>query len=68
MPPTLAVIDLGEDVRQTLILAVPLKLLCRPECKGLCPQCGTNLNNETCSCTTVEADPRWDALRALKEE
>jgi len=66
VPPTLAVIDLGEDVRQTLILAVPLKLLCRPECKGLCPQCGTNLNQATCNCSSEPGDSRWDALRALR--
>ncbi|MGD8322587.1 MAG: DUF177 domain-containing protein [Gemmatimonadota bacterium] len=61
-------LDLSEAVREEIVLALDPYVVCDPECKGLCPQCGTNLNRETCSCTTTEADPRWDALRALKEE
>jgi uncharacterized protein len=64
--PNFAVIDLLEDVRQTLILAVPLKLLCRSDCKGLCPQCGKNLNEERCSCSSEPGDSRWEALRSLR--
>lgn len=59
------VIDIADDVRQTLLLAVPLKLLCRESCRGLCRECGTNLNQETCSCSPFEVDPRWEALRDL---
>ena len=43
-------IDLGEDVRQEMILGLPARVLCREECKGLCLKCGVNLNNETCKC------------------
>jgi uncharacterized protein len=63
-----AELDLSDSVREELLLAIDLFVVCDPECKGLCPRCGTNRNVETCSCTTAEADPRWDALRALKEE
>ena len=61
-------LDLGEALREEVILAIDPYVVCRPECKGLCPRCGANLNVETCDCTTEELDPRWNALRALKEE
>jgi len=61
-------LDLGQVVREEIILAVDPYVVCRPECKGLCPRCGTNLNNGTCNCSTEESDPRWDALRALEKE
>ena len=61
-------LDLSEAVREEIVLAIDPYVVCDPECRGLCPKCGTNLNHGTCSCTTEEADPRWDALRALKEE
>jgi len=63
---SLAVIDLTEDVRQTLVLAVPLKLLCKSTCKGLCPRCGTNLNQGNCTCSDEPGDGRWEALRSLR--
>jgi len=61
-------IDVGEAVREELILAVPPYTECMPDCKGLCPQCGTNWNEQSCDCTTEERDPRWDALRSLQSE
>lgn len=63
-----AELDLSDAVREEVILAVDLFVVCDPDCKGLCPQCGANRNVVSCSCTTVDPDPRWDALRALKEE
>src|SRR5579862_2972343 len=45
-------LDLTDDMRQSIELAVPLKLLCRDDCKGLCPRCGTNRNTGSCDCTT----------------
>jgi uncharacterized protein len=42
-----------------------MKPLCRDDCKGLCPQCGTNLNRETCTCSPKWEDPRLAALRGL---
>ena len=63
-------IDISEDVREALLLAVPVKKLCDEKCKGICPQCGTNLNKSTCNCTQTRMDPRWETLKKLyqKEE
>jgi uncharacterized protein len=63
LPPAMTVIDLAEDVRQTILLSVPLKLLCAEECRGLCPSCGTNRNTGSCECREEESDPRWEQLR-----
>jgi len=61
-------IDLDDLVRQYLLAWAPMHPLCRPECAGLCPQCGRNLNEGPCSCVAAEADPRWSVLgRLLKE-
>lgn len=58
-----------EDVlREQVLLAVPLKVLCRQDCKGLCPQCGKNLNLESCECVTTMADPRWSALEDIRNK
>lgn len=62
------VLELGEAVRAEAILANPRFVECSEDCEGLCPVCGTNLNEDTCDCTRSEPDPRWDKLRALKEE
>jgi uncharacterized protein len=42
--------DLGEEIRQEMILANPAKILCKEDCKGICPKCGANLNKEQCKC------------------
>jgi uncharacterized protein len=57
-------VDLREPLREELLLALPRFVECRPDCRGLCPTCGANLNDGPCGCGTA-ADPRWDALRAL---
>ncbi|MFH1655862.1 MAG: DUF177 domain-containing protein [Candidatus Omnitrophota bacterium] len=46
------VVDISEDIRQELILDYPIKILCRQDCKGLCPNCGKNLNLGSCDCKT----------------
>ena len=61
-------LDLIGPVRETVFLAVPRYVHCREECKGLCPQCGTNLNESACDCTAEEEDERWGPLRRLKSE
>ena len=61
-------LELGEAVREELILAVNPYVVCDPECKGLCSRCGANLNEGPCDCTEDEVDPRWGALRDLKSE
>jgi uncharacterized protein len=58
-------IDLNELLREQVYLALPMKPLCRDDCKGLCPQCGTNWNTGTCTCTTEWEDPRLAALKGL---
>jgi len=59
--------DLHEIFEPAVILSVPSKILCSEDCAGLCPRCGHDLNESSCDCAP-EADPRWDALRALIDE
>ncbi|MFO7892651.1 MAG: DUF177 domain-containing protein [Longimicrobiales bacterium] len=61
-------LDLSEAVREQVLVAVPRYVYCRAECKGLCPQCGTNLNESECDCTTDEMDERWAPLRQLQSD
>jgi uncharacterized protein len=61
-------IDLAELMREQFYLGLPMKPLCRDDCRGLCPQCGTNLNTGTCDCSPVWEDPRLAALKAIKEK
>jgi uncharacterized protein len=68
LPPLASTLDLSDAVREELILGTDRYVVCDPACKGLCPLCGVNRNQETCACTLEERDPRWDALRALKNE
>jgi len=68
LPERETTVDLSGPVREEVILVAPGYAVCDPECKGLCPHCGADLNETTCDCGAVEPDPRWDALRTLKEE
>jgi uncharacterized protein len=61
-------VDLGEVLREEVILTAPEFLVCREDCLGLCPTCGSNRNDIDCNCTQEEHDPRWSALRALKRD
>jgi uncharacterized protein len=61
-------IDLGHLMREQFFLALPMKPLCREDCQGLCPDCGTNLNRGTCSCERAWEDPRFAALKELRKE
>jgi uncharacterized protein len=58
-------IDLAPLLREIIWVALPMKPLCRTECKGFCAQCGANLNVETCTCEETIIDPRWAALKDL---
>jgi uncharacterized protein len=58
-------LDLDRWAQDALVLAMPLRVLCREDCAGLCATCGTDLNHDTCSCVTETVDERWSALRAL---
>jgi len=58
-----------EDVlKEQVLLAVPLKALCREDCQGLCPVCGGNRNRERCDCAPVVSDARWAALGKIRDQ
>lgn len=59
-------VDLGEIIAEQVHLVVPYKALCSESCRGMCSQCGADLNANDCSCSESGTDPRWDALRDLK--
>ncbi len=59
------ILDLSEVVRQALWLATPMEALCRPNCAGLCPECGGNRNLGECQCGEAAIDPRWTVLQEL---
>lgn len=58
-------LDLGELMHEQFVLALPMKPLCSETCKGLCPECGTNLNKGTCDCKPAWKDPRLAALQGI---
>ena len=58
-------IDVDEIVKEQILLAVPTRMLCREDCKGICPECGTDLNSGECQCVKDDIDPRWAALKNL---
>src|SRR6266404_3874944 len=53
---------------EQLLLALPLKVICQSDCRGLCPNCGANLNHEDCRCETHATDPRMAPLARLKQD
>ena len=61
-------IDVGEALREELVLAATSYMVCGEGCRGLCPHCGTDLNGATCDCAPHEPDPRWNVLRALNRK
>jgi uncharacterized protein len=68
LPERIGELDLADAIREEMLLSQSRLALCKPECKGLCPQCGINLNVDRCKCSQEESDPRWDTLKALNEE
>ena len=61
-------IDIDDLVREQVHLALPPRMLCGEECKGLCPVCGADRNQSECACAPTEIDPRWAVLAGLKQE
>ena len=59
-------LDMIPLLHEQVLLNLPMKPLCRPDCKGLCPRCGVNRNQGSCDCVP-ESDPRWSALSELKD-
>ena len=60
------VIDIDDLVCEQVELALPMSRLCSEECRGLCPECGANLNEGDCLCSSEQVDMRWSALKELK--
>ena len=54
-------------VREAILVCSPIKPLCRPDCRGLCPRCGADLNRGDCDCPKEEPHPAWEALRKLTD-
>jgi uncharacterized protein len=61
-------LELSDWARDAIALALPDKILCRPDCAGLCPECGKNLNDEPHVHEEEHVDPRWAALEALRDQ
>jgi uncharacterized protein len=61
-------VELGPAIREHVLLAAPEYRLCREDCRGLCPHCGTDLNLGTCTCGPDRIDERWAALRSLRPD
>lgn len=58
-------VDIGDDLREAVLLGMPHFPLCSQDCSGLCPKCGRNMNEETCECEVSSSDERWGALDDL---
>jgi uncharacterized protein len=59
-------LSLEDVLREQVLLSLPVRTLCKPDCKGLCPRCGENRNSQTCSCEVGPSDLRWEALSGLR--
>jgi uncharacterized protein len=60
-------LELDEILKEQVLLTLPMKQICREECRGLCPQCGQNLNQAGCTCKTERLDSRWSGLEQFKK-
>ncbi len=65
LPANATEIDLNPFLREIVLLNKPVKMLCREDCKGICPVCGADLNHEACRCSEAPIDPRWAELKKL---
>jgi DUF177 domain-containing protein len=63
-----AMVSVAPIAEERIQIAVPMKPLCREDCRGLCPRCGSDLNVSECNCASDSVDPRWRALELLKKE
>jgi uncharacterized protein len=61
-------VDVGEAIREYALIELPMQSLCRPDCKGLCPNCGADLNAGDCGCQSDESDDRFAILKNLLKE
>ncbi len=60
-------IDLSQMIVEQIVLALPMKPLCKPDCRGLCALCGANRNLSSCDCAPEDTDPRWAPLKTLQK-
>ena len=58
-------LDVTQEVIDASFLSIPVKRLCKTDCRGLCPKCGADLNKKKCHCSEEEGDSRWDALKNI---
>ncbi|HMF76810.1 MAG TPA: DUF177 domain-containing protein [Bryobacteraceae bacterium] len=61
-------ISIDDVLREVVLLALPMRLVCSEECKGICPVCGQNRNQRVCGCQTTAADDRWNQLKNIRVE
>jgi uncharacterized protein len=61
-------VELEDVISEQVLLALPMRIVCRDDCRGICPHCGQNLNLGQCGCARVEVDERWRALAALSKK
>jgi uncharacterized protein len=61
-------LQLEDALREQVLLCVPLRVICRDNCKGLCPHCGVNMNQQDCSCEKGTIDPRWMGLKDIRSK
>lgn len=61
-------IQLADVLKEQVLLAAPVKAVCRNECQGICPQCGVNRNLQSCDCVSDAGDPRWSALNEIRDK
>lgn len=61
-------LSIHDLLQEQIYLAVPMKVLCRPECRGLCVRCGSDLNEVECDCVQEDSDARWAALKAISDK
>ncbi|HEY7698653.1 MAG TPA: DUF177 domain-containing protein [Vicinamibacteria bacterium] len=60
-------IDLSQMIVEQIVLALPMKPLCKSDCRGLCARCGANRNLASCDCSPEDSDPRWAPLKMLQK-
>jgi uncharacterized protein len=62
------ILDIADQIRQTILLSVPMRALCREDCRGLCAVCGCDLNVDSCQCSGPATDSRWSQLKNWKPQ
>lgn len=61
-------LELNDVLREVVLLALPMQIVCTEACRGICPVCGQNRNQRECNCQTRSADDRWNSLKSLRAE